>query len=445
VDEEHRDEESAGDDQGDDRLRIPADGVAILDLLLRGGLCSTHLWEGAIASLPEVERAETLDALSQGAWPLPQLTWEWGGTVGEVDTLVAGGQDVNLTGFYDSLNSLAAVFDLQISVPVIGDVHNDVELMPPFPGQRMHLINRSDWMDFGPYPDGVPEEGTEMKIPSDIPVFTDPAIRIGERRVGEVWVRLHPDQIAGLKESPEDLFNLLIWLADTRVFQLRETLRRRQLAFKEDDLATLIAQVDVVSSWQRVLRYGMNVFQRLSPDERVAKLPGLLEIATGHWRKDQKPVTLTPPLTVFVSYTHESESHNVWVRRLANGIEEFAEFHVLFDGYDLHAGKDLTHFMERSLAADRVVVVITAAYVDKATKRDGGVGYESSVISAELLDDQLADRFVPVLREGLARPAFLRSKVYVDFRDDNLFEEALLELRAALLHLPTAQRPPKKQ
>jgi hypothetical protein len=119
------------------------------------------------------------------------------------------------------------------------------------------------------------------------------------------------------------------------------------------------------------------------------------------------------------------------------------EFNVVYDGYVLHGGKDLTYFMEHGLTSDRVVVVATPAYVRKATSRVGGVGYESSVISAALFQNQLTDRFVPVLREGTEIPPFLRTKVFVDFRDDERFDLALAELRSALLGLAPVRRPRK--
>jgi hypothetical protein len=117
--------------------------------------------------------------------------------------------------------------------------------------------------------------------------------------------------------------------------------------------------------------------------------------------------------------------------------------HVIFDQYDLHAGKDLTHFMDRGLACDRIVVVTTPSYVRKSAARSGGVGYESSVISAELLENQLSERFVPVLRSGDDRPGFLKSKLYVDFRADARFESAVTELAKALRGLAPARRPAK--
>lgn len=146
---------------------------------------------------------------------------------------------------------------------------------------------------------------------------------------------------------------------------------------------------------------------------------------------------------MFVSYAHDSDEHSAWVKRLADALEQRPDFNVVFDQYELHGGKDLTHFMERGVASDRIVVVVTPGYSKKAETRTGGVGYEASIISAELLGNQLADRFVPVLRSGDERPTFLKSKVFVDFRRDSEFEGAFRKLVAALQRTPAAVRPAK--
>lgn len=155
-------------------------------------------------------------------------------------------------------------------------------------------------------------------------------------------------------------------------------------------------------------------------------------------------MTVSAPLTVFVSYSHDSDTHATWVQKLADALEEMPAFHVIFDRYDLRPGMDLTNFMDRSAKSDRIVVVITPEYVRKATRRIGGVGYETSIISADVLANQLADRVVPIVRSGMQQPVFLQSKVYVNFADETRFGAALRELRDALLQVPRATRPPKR-
>jgi hypothetical protein len=152
---------------------------------------------------------------------------------------------------------------------------------------------------------------------------------------------------------------------------------------------------------------------------------------------------VTAGISVFISYARESSEHLAWVTHLAARLEVLPDFVVVVDRYDLHAGKDLTHFMERGVAADRVVVVVTPQYVQKARDRRGGVGYESSIISADVLRDQLSGRVVPALRVGDELPDFLKSKVFVDFRDDSAFETSLDDLTAALCGVTPAARPTK--
>jgi len=146
--------------------------------------------------------------------------------------------------------------------------------------------------------------------------------------------------------------------------------------------------------------------------------------------------------SVFISYAW-SPANRAWVERLAVALDRQPDIHVVADFLELFGGADLNHFMDKGLSADRVVVVITDAYVEKAALRRSGVGYESSVISSELLKDPSQDRFIPVLREGKERPIFIRSKLYIDFRDENSFERSFNDLLAAIRRLPPVPRPQK--
>jgi hypothetical protein len=146
--------------------------------------------------------------------------------------------------------------------------------------------------------------------------------------------------------------------------------------------------------------------------------------------------------SVFISYAW-SPANRAWVERLAVALDRQPDIHVVADFLELFGGADLNHFMDKGLSSDRVVVVITDAYVEKAALRRSGVGYESSVISSQLLKDPSQDRFIPVLREGNECPIFVRSKLYIDFRDEDSFERAFNDLLAAIRRLPPVPRPQK--
>ena len=64
-------------------------------------------------------------------------------------------------------------------------------------------------------------------------------------------------------------------------------------------------------------------------------------------------------------------------------------------------GADRTHFMEQGVAnSDFVVVICTPGYAERANNREGGVGYESMVITGMLAESILDKKFIPVLRGG---------------------------------------------
>jgi hypothetical protein len=149
-------------------------------------------------------------------------------------------------------------------------------------------------------------------------------------------------------------------------------------------------------------------------------------------------------LTVFVSYSWDGEEHKHWVKRLADAIDAEPDLDVTFDQYDMFGGKDLTQFMERGLGCERVVVISTPEYVRKATQRLGGVGYECSLITADLVRDMAQDKFIPALCAGDAVPPFLQTKLRVDFRDPDKYETELAKLLAAIRRHPLAGRPIKR-
>jgi len=137
------------------------------------------------------------------------------------------------------------------------------------------------------------------------------------------------------------------------------------------------------------------------------------------------------PPKVFVSYSHDNESHKNWVltlatRLVANGVD------VVLDQWDLTLGSDLPRFMETGLtAAQRVLAVCTEPYVTKANVGLGGVGYEKMILTAQLMQNISDDRIIPVIRSNalpVPVPTFLSSRVYVDFRDDLIYEIRYAEL-----------------
>ena len=148
---------------------------------------------------------------------------------------------------------------------------------------------------------------------------------------------------------------------------------------------------------------------------------------------------------VFISYSHDSPEHKQWVLKLGtklldNGVE------VVLDQWDLTPGDDFTQFMEVGVRDfDRVLVICTDNYVRKANNREGGVGYEVQIVTAELVQDLGANKFIPIIRQASGKkkaPTCLEARVYIDFTDDSQFNEKFDELLYKLYDVPIVEKPP---
>ena len=102
------------------------------------------------------------------------------------------------------------------------------------------------------------------------------------------------------------------------------------------------------------------------------------------------------PPKVFASYSHDSDEHKQWILNLCtklrkNGVD------MLLDQWDIRLGTDQTLFMEKLSTADRVLVICTDTYVKKADNREGGVGYEGIIITADIAADLRTDKFTELV------------------------------------------------
>ncbi|MBT7912980.1 toll/interleukin-1 receptor domain-containing protein [Candidatus Bathyarchaeota archaeon] len=153
--------------------------------------------------------------------------------------------------------------------------------------------------------------------------------------------------------------------------------------------------------------------------------------------------TEKPPV-VFLSYSHDSKQHRLWVAEFAGRLRENG-VEVIFDQLDLSPGEDIPAFMENGLStADRVLVICTDQYVRKANAGEGGVGYEKMIVTSELLQRLNTNRFVPIIRQSSddeLMPKFMGARFYIDLRqepDDEAFERLLRELHKE----PAIEKPP---
>lgn len=148
---------------------------------------------------------------------------------------------------------------------------------------------------------------------------------------------------------------------------------------------------------------------------------------------------------VFISYSHDSPEHRRWVLELGtklvqNGVD------VILDQWDLTPGDNFTQFMEAGVRdRDWVLVICTDNYVRKANDREGGVGYEVQIVTAQLVKNLGINKFIPIIRHASAQekmPTFLGGRVYIDFTDDSQFNEKFNDLLRKLYGVPIEEKPP---
>jgi hypothetical protein len=147
---------------------------------------------------------------------------------------------------------------------------------------------------------------------------------------------------------------------------------------------------------------------------------------------------------VFISYSHDSQEHKLWVLELATRLRSCGVDAIL-DQWDLGPGGDLPHFMERSIAtATRVLMVCTERYVQKANAGTGGVGYEKMIVTADLIKKIDSARVIPIVhQQGIpVLPTFLGSKLYIDLSNYEQFETGFDQLLRELLEAPLFIKPP---
>jgi hypothetical protein len=122
-----------------------------------------------------------------------------------------------------------------------------------------------------------------------------------------------------------------------------------------------------------------------------------------------------------------------------NGID------AILDQWDLQPGADLPHFMETNLSsANKIIMVCTDKYVEKANKGEGGVGYEKMIITSNLIKQISENKIIPIIIGNLSAevPTFLKSKMYIDFSKTNDFEFSYDELVRSIHNSPLFEKPP---
>jgi TIR domain-containing protein len=140
--------------------------------------------------------------------------------------------------------------------------------------------------------------------------------------------------------------------------------------------------------------------------------------------------------TAFISYSWDDDEHNAWARDFAERLRSDGVAATI-DQWATVPGDQLPEFMERAIADNQfVLIVCTPRYKSRSERREGGVGYEGDIITAELLQVRNDRKFIPILRKGEwldAAPSWLAGKYYIDLRDGPNYEDQFQDLLSTLL------------
>ena len=148
---------------------------------------------------------------------------------------------------------------------------------------------------------------------------------------------------------------------------------------------------------------------------------------------------------VFASYSHDSDEHKEWVLKLCTKLREYGVDATL-DEWDLNPGDLMLPFMREGISdSDRVLVICTDRYVQRANALEGGVGYEITIVDSELDQDLRTNKFIPIIRQSTGKPKTplaLGIRSYIDFRNDQDFEQKFDELLCAIHGESRHPKPP---
>ena len=147
----------------------------------------------------------------------------------------------------------------------------------------------------------------------------------------------------------------------------------------------------------------------------------------------------------FISYSHDSEAHKQWVLTLATDLRA-AGIDVVLDQWDLAPGQDTVAFMANGISSsERVILVCTEKYVQKAESGTGGVGYDRLIVTAELVQTIDTKKFLPVVRDNPSSqklPVFLGPRLHVDLSDDTDYATGREQIVREIHRAPSLAKPP---
>jgi hypothetical protein len=148
--------------------------------------------------------------------------------------------------------------------------------------------------------------------------------------------------------------------------------------------------------------------------------------------------------TAFVSYSWDSKDHKKWVLSLVsklfdNGIETSID--VLETQTET---VNLYNMMIKNIREkDYTILVLTEEYAAKADDLKGGVGFETNMIISLIMSN--LKKIIPIVRtkgeSSKAIPFYLSGVHYIDFSEDQQFDDSFKELLHKIYKKELIERP----
>lgn len=151
---------------------------------------------------------------------------------------------------------------------------------------------------------------------------------------------------------------------------------------------------------------------------------------------------------VFISYSWGNKEHQDWIVNLSKRLMADT-VDVILDRWSLKDGHDIYSFMEEMVKSDdifRVLIMCDEKYKLKADDREGGVGTETQIITPNLYSKEKQEKFIPIVLERNESgnpflPVYLASRKYIDFSQEEDFEDSYEDLLRNILEVPSIPKP----
>jgi len=277
--------------------------VSVLHLLLEASLFP-KLFSSRLKRLPTIEQDEGLDALSfRGALWIHLIT-EWALDQEQIDLVSVlrpgeRGHTIDAQGFYEALGEIQLLFEIEFSVPLRPMGHSgpiDPEQwagrkflpLAPFPGQRVHLVERSDWIQFPFYQtlkeenssDGlITEEFNEDVVNEDsLPVFGESSLQPQATwQVGQYWVRISEASLAELQADLPSAITTYCIVAERRLQRVREMMHRQQSPLSQSEVQRINQMLRNLSDLYHTISDGIEKIQKVQdPIQQRALMEGFV-------------------------------------------------------------------------------------------------------------------------------------------------------------------------